>query len=118
MDAIWPVIEPALSPELIGAILVTLFGTHLVKILAEHWLPDVTDTPAHWRAFCATASVAIGSASGLVTWWLTSATWPIVPIVALGSGPVWRLLQVLIPNQRIVDAFLTATDRKYRRKQP
>lgn len=115
MDALWPVVASALTPELVGAVAVTLAGTHLVKILAEYWLDRVTDTAAHWRAFCASASVVIGTASGLVTWLLTSAGWFVVPIVALGSGPAWRLLQALLPA-RVSSAFLTTTDRKYRRK--
>lgn len=114
MDALWPVVSAALTPELVGAVAVTLAATHLVKVMAEHFAPQVTDTAAHWRAFCASASVVIGTVAGLATWALTDAAWYIVPIVALGSGPVWRLLQAFVPT-RVCSAFLTATDRKYRR---
>lgn len=116
IDTLWPYVHAILTPELVGAVAVTLAGTHLVKIIAEHALPHVTDSAAHWRAFCASSSVVIGTASGLVTFLLTDAAWYLVPIVALGSGPAWRILQVLIPSRRLVDAFLTSTDRKYRRK--
>lgn len=116
LEAIWPVVSAALTPELVGAVAVTLAATHIVKILAEHWLPHVTDSAAHWRAFSAAASVAIGTAAGLVTWLLTDAGWFVVPIVALGSGPVWRLLQAFVP-ERVYKAFLTSTDRRYRRKE-
>lgn len=116
LDAIWPVIAPALTPELIGAIAVTLAATYAAKIGAEALWPVVTEKAARWRAFCAGASIAIGAVAGLVTWALTSATWPTVPIVALGSGPLWRLAQVLLPA-RVTRAFLTATDRRYRRKE-
>lgn len=115
MDALWPVVSSALTPELIGAVGVTLAATHLVKILAEYKIPQVTDTAPHWRAFCASASVVIGTVAGLATWALTDAGWFIVPIVALGSGPVWRLLQAFVPA-KVCSAFLTSTDRKYRRK--
>lgn len=115
LDAIWPVVAPALTPEIIGAIAVTLAATHAAKILAEAYWPDVTGRAARWRAFCASTSLAIGTVVGLVTWALTAATWPVVPIVAVGSGPIWRLLQALLPA-RVTDAFLTATDRRYRRK--
>lgn len=115
MDALWPVVSAALTPELVGAVAVTLAATHLVKVMAEHWAPQVTDTPAHWRAFCAATSVVIGTLAGIVTWALTAAGWFVVPIVALGSGPIWRLLQAFVPA-RVCSAFLTSTDRKHRRQ--
>lgn len=115
-DALWPTVQPALTPELVGAMAVTLAATHSIKIIAEYRLPQVTDTAEHWRAFCASTSVAVGSLAGLITWMASDAPWAIVPMVALGSGPLWRLLQALLPK-RISNAFLTATDRRYRRKE-
>lgn len=115
-DAIWPVVGPALTPEMVGAVAVTLAATHAAKILAEAYAPHVTVKATRWRAFCVSASLGIGAIVGLVTWWLTPATWPIVPIVALGSGPVWKIVQILPGTRRVADVFLTPTDRKYRRK--
>lgn len=117
MEALWPVVGPALTPELVGAVLVTLMATHAVKMLAEYRYPRVTESAPRWRAFCVSTSISIGALAGLVTWWLTAATWPIVPIVALGSGPAWRILQVLPGIRRVSDVFLTPTDRRYRRKE-
>lgn len=114
MDAIWPVVGPALTPELVGAVLFTLMATHAAKLLAEHWYPRVTQSASRWRAFCTAASLGIGTLTGLATWWLTAATWPIVPIVAVGSGPAWRILQVMPGIKRVRHVFLTPTDRKYR----
>lgn len=114
MDIVWPVIAPALTPELVGAIAVTLGATHIAKLVVPHRFERVAKTASAWRAFCAGASVAIGAAAGLVAWALTAATWPIVPITAFLSGPIWRLAQALLPA-KIADAFLTATDRRMRR---
>lgn len=119
MDAIWPVIGPALTPEMAGAIIVTLATTHAAKIIAEALAPHVTASAKRWRAFCASASLAIGAVVGLVTWLTTAATWPIVPIVAVCSGPAWVLVKALIPRRfaHVKTAFLTATDRKYAPKE-
>lgn len=115
LDAIWPVVAPVMTPELMGAVGITLAATHAVKILAELFWPPVFSTAARWRAFCAGTSITVGLLVGLATWAATSATWPVVPIVALGSGPLWRIAQVLLPA-KVSDAFLTATDRRYRRE--
>lgn len=116
LDAIWPVVAPFLTPELVGAVAITLAATHAAKIGAEAFWPVVTEKAARWRAFCAGASIAIGTVAGVVTWALTAAAWPVVPIVALGSGPLWRLARALLPD-RVSSAFLTSTDRRFRRKE-
>lgn len=113
-EAVWPVVGPALTPELVGAVLFTLMATHATKMLAEYRYPQVTESAPRWRAFCTAASLGIGALTGLATWALTDATWPIVPIVAVGSGPAWRILQVLPGIKRVRHVFLTPTDRKYR----
>lgn len=120
IDAIWPVIGPALTPQLVWPVIVTLAATHLSKILAEAWVPRVTQSAKTWRAFCASASVVLGAIAGSAAWLATSASWPVVPIVAFCSGPAWVLVKMLIPQRfsHVRDAFLTATDRRYRRKEP
>jgi len=101
------------TPELVGAVALTLAATHMVKVLAEAWLPAAAKTAARWRAFCATTSVLIGTLAGVAAWIGTAAPWYIVPAVAVGSGPAWRLAQAVLPA-RVRRAFLTATDRRLR----
>jgi hypothetical protein len=112
-EAVWPVIQPALTPELVGGVVVTLAGTHAVKIWAAAYYPSTTETLARWRAFCTATSVVIGTLAGTAIWALTPASWAAVPIVALVSGPIWRLAQALLPA-RVAAVFLTETDRCFR----
>jgi hypothetical protein len=112
-DALWPVLQPALTAELVGGVAVTLFATHAVKVVAAVALPDVTLTLQRWRAFCTLASLITGSAVGLVIWSMVTVGWAVVPIIALGSGPIWRLTQAILPA-KLADTFLTDTDRAFR----
>lgn len=115
MNQALAILESMLTPELVGAVVLTLAATHLTKILAEHWLDTVTESASRWRAFCAGASVLIGALVGTGAWVGTAAPWFIVPAVALGSGPAWRLAQTVLPA-KVRRAFLTPTDRRYRGK--
>lgn len=112
--AVWPVIAAALTPELVGAVIVTLAATHGIKVVAEWKIPRVTASARRWRGFCALTSMGVGGLAGALTWALTAASWPIIPIVAFGSGPVWRLATTLPGLKGTASVFLTATDRKYR----
>lgn len=111
--AIWPVIQPALTPELVGGVVMTLFATHAVKVVAALVLPNVTITIERWRAFCTLASMIVGTIVGLVIWYMAHVGWAVIPIIALGSGPVWRLIQAFLPA-KISSTFLTDTDRSFK----
>lgn len=112
MDKIWLIIEPALTPALVGAIAITLATTHTVKILAEHWYRQATESARRWRAFCATVSLAAGMTVGIAAAIATSLPWWAAPVVAVGTGPAWLIAKRYAP-QRIRGALMTATDRQY-----
>ena len=116
LHAIWPIVGPALTPPMVASLIVTISATHAVKILAEQWLSQVTDTPQRWRAFCTSASIGIGAAVGLFTWWLTPTGWAVVPLAAFLSGPAWLVLRRLAPA-RVRGVLLTDTDLRYRRER-
>lgn len=115
MNQALAILESLLTPELVGAVALTLAATHMAKILAEAWLEAVTSSARRWRAFSALASIGIGALAGTVAWIGTDAAWYIIPATAFGSGPAWRLAQVGVPD-RFTRAFLTSTDRRFRRK--
>lgn len=112
-QTLWASLAPHITAGLIVAIALTLAATNFVKILATQWKPSVTTTAAHWRAFSATASVIVGGLSGGILWWAAHAHWWVVPVVAFGSGPIWRIASALAPES-IKRAIETATDRKFR----
>ena len=114
--AIWPIIGPALTPPMVASLIVTIAATHAAKVLAEQWLPQVTDTPQRWRAFCTSVSIGVGIMTGLFTWWLTPAGWAVVPLTATLSGPAWLVLRRLVPA-RVRGVLLTDTDLRYQREQ-
>jgi len=112
MDKLWPLIEPALTPALIGAIAITLAATHTVKIVAEHWYREATESARSWRAFCAAVSLAVGLTVGIAAAIATELPWWAAPVVAVVSGPAWLVAKRYAP-QRVRGALMTATDRKY-----
>ena len=114
-EAIWPILQPALTPELVGGIVITLFATQAVKTVASLVIPKVTHSIERWRAFCTLASLITGTLVGVVVWTMSQVGWAVVPIIAIGSGPVWRLIQAFLPA-KIASTFLTETDRHFRQE--
>ena len=110
MDAIWPVIQPLLTPGTVGAMALTIAVTHVVKLLGES-LGTVDNTRDRWVAFCTLASVISGTLVGTLAWH-RGMEWEIIPLCAFGSGLVWRALQALFP--KVGDILITSTDRKFR----
>lgn len=111
-EVVWPIVDSALTPELAAAVALTIAGTHFVKLQAPVWWNAVTRSLATWRAFCASASVLVGLACGTVAVLTTDTGWVAIPLVALGSGPIWRMLVAFMP-EKVADALRTETDRRY-----
>jgi len=114
LETLWQTLEPALTPGLIAAVALTIAVTHYAKTVALHWRPDVAQTAARWRAFCATASVIVGALAGVAVW-LSGSPWWVVPVVAFGSGPVWRAARVVVP-QTWRPLLETTADRQFSSK--
>lgn len=112
-ETIESILTAFLTPELIGAVAVTLAGTHVAKILAEQWYPRATESAKRWRAFCAAVSLCIGALAGIGAWIGTDAPWYIAPAVAFGSGPAWSLARRMVP-EKFRGVLLTATDRQFK----
>ncbi len=110
----WQTLTGLLTPPLIGAVAVTLAGTHTAKIMAEQWYPRVTESARRWRAFCAAVSLSLGALAGIGAWIGADAPWYIIPAVAFGSGPAWSIARRAVPA-KYRKVLLTSTDCKYRR---
>ena len=113
-DAVWPVVAPLFTPSTIGALALTIFVVHTGKSIASY-LTDYDDMRESWVFFCTMLSVITGTVVGSAFWISGEHTWTIVPLCAFGAGPVWRLLQALLP-EKVADVLLTETDRKLKRE--
>ena len=111
MDALWPMIAPAMNHNTLGAMALTIAVTHVIKLLAES-LGTMDDDKDSWVAFCTITSICVGIIVGIGAW-AHGSGWFIIPLCAFGSGLSWRLLQALLPA-KVAEVLMTATDRRFR----
>ena len=116
-DTIWemvqPLIQTALQPSLIFAIVLTIFATHIIKQLCSVLCPHTTCTAAKWRAYSSMFSFITGMMVGSVVFYLGHFGWLAIPITALASGPAWRLAVSLSPP-KIASALMTDVDKRFK----
>jgi len=115
-EALWPAVASVMTPALIGAFVLTIAITHIIKQITPVVLPHVTTSEIAWRAYCSTVSVLIGATLGTIVWVVSNADWPAIPIVAFGTGLIWRILIALVPA-RVGAALMTDEDRKWRQEE-
>jgi len=115
-EALWPAIHSLMTPALIGAFVLTIAATHILKQIVPVTFPHVTASENIWRAFCATASMLIGAMAGTVVWLASNAEWLAIPLVAFGTGLVWRIMIALLPA-RISAALMTDEDRRWKQEE-
>ena len=112
--AVWPAVQPVLTPSTLGAMALTIFVTHAIKSLAAS-LTDIDKSRDGWIAFCTVLSMLVGCFVGVSFWLAGWSSGVLILITTFGSGPVWRLCQALLPA-KIADILLTAPDRYWRDK--
>lgn len=113
-DAVWPAVQPLITPSTLGAMALAIFVTHAIKSLA-YPLSNIDATRDSWIAFCTIASLFVGLSVG-VGFWLGGASPALILITTFGSGPVWRLALAILPA-KIADTLLTEPDRRFRKQE-
>ena len=115
-QVVWPILAPALTPGMVTGMLLTIALTHTAKVVTAAIAPSTYSTAARWRAYCSLLSIIVGTVVGFAVHAVTDTGWLVIVICALGSGPVWRLTQALLPA-RVADTLVTETDRMVRNEK-
>lgn len=107
----WINVQPFVF-ELSIAVIFTIAATHFIKLIVPKYKPHVAESKTEWAAFCATASLIVGTFTGLGLWIATDLDWYIIPLMSVVPGLSWRILRGMVPRN-ISNSLVTPNDKKF-----